>query len=47
MSTDAIWRVFAETGDPLCYLLYKSAGSRPRRNDEDRSRTGELPRPED
>lgn len=25
MSTDAIWQAFAETGDPVCYLLYKSA----------------------
>ena len=26
MSADAIWRAFAETGDPLYYLLYKAAG---------------------
>lgn len=25
MSADAIWRAFAETGDPVYYLLYKSA----------------------
>ena len=25
MKTDAIWQAFAETGDPLCYLLYKAA----------------------
>lgn len=24
MKEDAIWRAFAETGDPLYYLLYKS-----------------------
>ena len=25
MKSDGIWRVFAETGDPLVYLLYRSA----------------------
>lgn len=25
MSADAIWQAFAETGDPLYYMLYKSA----------------------
>lgn len=24
MYSDAIWQAFAETGDPLYYLLYKS-----------------------
>lgn len=24
MSTDVIWQAFAETGDPVYYLLYKS-----------------------
>ncbi len=23
--TEAIWQVFRETGDPLCYLLYRAA----------------------
>ena len=22
---DAIWQAFRETGDPLCYLLYRAA----------------------
>lgn len=26
MSADAIWQAFAETGDPLYYLLYKATG---------------------
>lgn len=25
--TEAIWQVFRETGDPLCYLLYRAARS--------------------
>lgn len=24
MKTDAIWQAFSETGDPVCYLLYKT-----------------------
>lgn len=37
MKTDAIWQAFAETGDPVYYLLYKSLdgknGSSKRKND--------------
>ncbi len=33
---DAIWQAFRETGDPLCYLLYRalapSCGQAPREN---------------
>ena len=29
MSADAIWQAFAETGDPLYYLLYKATGENP------------------
>ena len=25
MSTDGIWKVFRESGDPLCWLLYRAA----------------------
>lgn len=39
MKTDAIWRAFAETGDPVYYLLYKSLdgkdGPTKRKKDED------------
>ena len=37
MRADAIWSAFAETGDPLCYLLYRAmdAGRR-RETDETR-----------
>jgi len=27
MTTDPIWQAFTETGDPLYYLLYRSAGA--------------------
>ncbi len=39
MSADAIWRAFAETGDPVYYLLYKSAedqSSRGKKQSDDR-----------
>ena len=25
MNTDGIWKVFRESGDPLCWLLYRAA----------------------
>lgn len=25
MKNDFIWRMFCETGDPVCYLIYRSA----------------------
>lgn len=24
MKADELWKIFAETGDPACYLLYKA-----------------------
>jgi len=27
MREDDFWKVFAETGEPLCYLLYKAMGT--------------------
>ena len=33
MSADAIWQAFAETGDPLYYLLYKSAKNQEKNDD--------------
>lgn len=27
MSKDAIWRAFAETGEPVYYLLYRAAAA--------------------
>ena len=36
MELDAIWQTFAETGDPVCYMLYKAAkNQRPRPEKED------------
>lgn len=50
MERDAIWQAFADTGDPLYYLLYKqSANRRPAEIKKKKSdnRSGEMPRPED
>ena len=49
MRTDGLWHVFAETGDPVAYLLYRSAGNGSRRNDQNKKRPGaeEHPRPQD
>ncbi len=27
MRAEAMWKAFADTGDPLCYLLYKAMGT--------------------
>lgn len=35
MELDAIWQTFAETGDPVCYMLYKAAkNQRPKSEDD-------------
>lgn len=35
MELDAIWQTFAETGDPVCYMLYKAAkNQRPKPEDD-------------
>ena len=48
LKADAVWRAFAYTGDPLCYLLYKSVQRKARpKDDKDRAGTGADPRPED
>ena len=40
MDFDAIWQAFAETGDPVCYMLYKAVkADRPAETD-----SGESPR---
>ncbi len=37
---ESIWQVFRETGDPLCYLLYRAAQSRREAvNDENEPKT--------
>ena len=30
MSSEAIWQAFRETGEPVCYLLYKAAKDKQR-----------------
>lgn len=52
MERDAVWQAFADTGDPLYYLLYKQMrNTKPEKASEkkkkDTARPGELPRPED
>lgn len=27
MKSDAIWQAFTETGDPICYMLYRAVRS--------------------
>ena len=41
MELDAIWQTFAETGDPVCYMLYKAAQ---RGRPEKETDPGETPR---
>ena len=43
MELDAIWQTFAETGDPVCYMLYKAAQIR-RQQEND---SGDSPRATD
>ena len=38
MSEDSLWLTFAETGDPICYLLYRAAGQS---NDDMQQGSGE------
>jgi len=38
MRKDEIWRMFAETGEPVYYLLYKAIGAE--KNNDDRHACG-------
>ena len=38
MRADEIWKVFAETGEPVYYLLYKAIGAE--KNNDDRHAHG-------
>ena len=40
LAYDAIWQAFAETGDPVCYMLYKAVN----REGKDKTDSGEAPR---
>ena len=44
MELDAIWQTFAETGDPICYMLYQAAKRDRRTETKD---PGEAPRVSD
>ena len=35
MSTDPIWKAFADSGDPLYYLLYKAVSMAEEKQDKD------------
>lgn len=37
MSTDPIWRAFAQSGDPLYYLLYKAVTMDSKAEEKDNS----------
>ena len=30
MNDDSVWQAFAETGEPVCYLLYRAVHAAPR-----------------
>ena len=46
MELDAIWQTFAETGDPVCYMLYKAAkNAKPEQKND--AGTDENPRASD
>ena len=53
MSRDAIWQAFAETGDPLYYLLYKSMNGQQEKQQQkkkdrkDDGAGGQMPRATD
>lgn len=51
MKTDAIWQAFAQTGDPLYYLLYKSTARQTQNSGNSRKKgkdaPGQEPRAED
>lgn len=41
MSTDVIWQAFAETGDPVYYLLYKSVADKAKVRQKKAENSGE------
>lgn len=46
MTKDAIWQAFAETGDPLYYMLYKATQDEPKRRSAPQNEPGNIPRSE-
>lgn len=46
MEYEAIWQAFADTGDPLYYLLYKQVTGG-MGHDNDGNRPGDMPLPGD
>ena len=43
MSAETIWEAFAETGDPLVYLLYRAAHAQTEQGDKTEKARGIAP----
>ena len=43
MREDTLWRAFAETGEPVCYLLYRAAQEEKREKETKTARGGIAP----
>ena len=39
MKDEAIWQAFRDTGEPLCYLLYRAVSARERAQSEETTKT--------
>jgi len=44
LSTESIWQAFQETGDPVYYMLYKSALKKEEQERKQQKKTGTPPR---
>lgn len=47
MKYDPIWQAFRETGDPVYYLLYKSAAENTKEHTKDKKTLGPVPQVQD
>ena len=47
MELDAIWQTFAETGDPVCYMLYKTVKNQRSRSEKEDPEEETAPRAQD
>lgn len=46
MTDDTFWKVFTDTGDPMCWLMCRAADRNPPKSSEDKKRAAEQsPRP--
>ena len=44
MNKDAIWQAFAETGDPIYYMLYKATQNETLQRSAPQNNPGNMPR---